>query len=235
MRRILIPCVCVLFFAAGFFCGHFWRTPTQDIDQESASEVHIRLLNLLKSNNLCDLPPEFNFWCEESVVRTDMVENRAGTYSLYTVTYPVGAKGDRDYSFVFNEAGTCLVASRDDFLPSTGLFADITGDGYMEKIFIFSSEPAKRHLGSRLQVFTFRPKEAILLLDVEYTDWLSPDDYRSVRKVGQGPAAPMQIQLASGDPSKTISFAWSKRTKRFQIEGAPSQDWKVVKNGIAAE
>ena len=138
------------------------------------------LSNLLKANNIKNLPDEM--LSSKSGWKMDVVEGntRAGAVISVIVVYPAGGLGERGYSFVFNARGVCLLSSRDSTFSSDGGLVDVTRDGYAEKVVAFHEDNAMQNgwksAPDRLQVYSFTPGRALKLLDVRFNFARVPGD-----------------------------------------------------------
>ncbi len=203
------------------------------------------LSKLIRRNSIHDLPKDFSYEDDEDVIQNFTIKDKNGAkYHWVLVTYPVGVAGHRAYSFIFNSDWKCLLKSEDSLTIDNGSMNDYTGDGYVEKIFVYDiAEKDGRgdetiNYDGALQVWRLKPQSPELLLDVRYKrgvstegNWLyqysivptslpSDDGYR------------IELTILGQEKNETlVTFLWSQEKHKFICSGPLEPKlWKVLKN-----
>jgi len=196
---------------------------------------------LITHNSINDLPKEFSYRGEKDFVRYSAAADKEGqVFHVVRVTYYTRyALGDRDYVFVFDSHGKCILRSKAWRAFGNGGLFDFTCDGYIEKILAFHIAESNGELtesspyDTALQVWRLQTPTPFILLDVRFkffpNEQDDPNDFTDVHLGYNDRGKAQRIELADIRFNPRVTFSWSKEKKQFVCSGPlESKYWKVL-------
>lgn len=247
MRNLVFWIIVVVFTACLAF-GAGWMAGSPGPDDETSLRRAVKdlsddgkcvgaLVQLLGHNNVAG-PAGNYFWLDSVEFQVLDAVNQAGCgFRMVRVPYKDPWTGDRTYSFVFDEEGTCVLHSYDGSMTMRDLWlADITQDGEVEALVSFERIPAASHrprgsmTDEALQIWRLHRGSSEKLMDLYcHNANVDPDDrvfFVFVSSTGDG--RPWRIELGGFEHARYGSMVWSPDQGAFVGEGLDPERFEFL-------
>lgn len=198
-----------------------------------------KLERLLEKNKITyypakDIDPKL---CQIEELR--FADNDNNPFRQFQVIYPVGIKGDRCCSYIFNKEDKCVFFSADSPRFSNGGLCNLTLDGYVEKIVQASTKDMCESksdfldCGSdeTLQIWRILPESSEKLFEVQYQCMIGPKDPLDIMVHTPVTGLPNEIKLYRPGYETIAKFSWSEEKQKFKakdIKEEYKEFWQIT-------
>ncbi len=198
----------------------------------TSDKRHEVLQRLIEKNGIRGLPAEFAIEPGLEKVRSYEAMDKDG-YRIISVfvTYDAGPRGNRECSFVFDEAGRCLMWSMDQAMLWQGGLLDVTGDGFHEKVVTFLEEPPHPERSfRRLRVYRLRSEPPELILDIVFNfaeqDPMFENVYRVDEETSKLGVWDLVLRRNMWGKEEEVGFVWDEDKQGFVASSPETDNWR---------